>query len=258
MTATFFSLSPEIRLEIYELCLIAPDTVWVNPPPCGRGEGSIFTTSFDGAQCHVAKSADAFFNSAILGLSPALLLVNRRIHTEATTIFYSKNAFGFAGKYAYQHLNSFLDRIGKSNRECLARVDINIPKIKMGWVSEYDGSVVDMFQWWKSKEKQSVTRCHHLSAKGLKSALYRLANECPGLWGLWLRIGLDEKITMQSVVALSEFQLIKSLRVVYLELPNLGDKYASITEDALALLTGGWGWTEYRDEAGPEEKWFLY
>jgi len=95
----FFSLPPELRDQIYGVCLLHPK----------------------------ALHPGHYFNLQRRHLAVALLYVSKAVHREASLFFYSKNCFDLTRLYGVE--TSFLTRIGR-NADYIRHVCINFPRFR--------------------------------------------------------------------------------------------------------------------------------
>ena len=113
MSSNFFSLAREIRDQIYELVLLQQD------PIDYRRDRDIW--------CIRPQ------------LTPELLRVNKTIHREASSIFYSGNHFDLTADTPEQ-VALFFAQIGKKNADCIRHVLVKFPEILRG---ERDEVILD-------------------------------------------------------------------------------------------------------------------
>ncbi|KAL8834408.1 MAG: hypothetical protein Q9176_007495 [Flavoplaca citrina] len=71
--------------------------------------------------------------STIVDLALGLLRCSRGIATDAAQIFYQKNTFCFVGDHEYYFIITWLDRIGKHNRDRLSSLEIEIFPPQRTW-----------------------------------------------------------------------------------------------------------------------------
>jgi hypothetical protein len=102
LSVNFFSLPSELRNKIYEQLLVPQEPVacWIKPCVLFQKEG----------------------------LTPALLRVNKAVHSEASSILYAQNRFDFTF-CNHETVTSFLERIGRNNASCVLNVRIDFPKL---------------------------------------------------------------------------------------------------------------------------------
>ncbi|KAL8888156.1 MAG: hypothetical protein Q9215_004372 [Flavoplaca cf. flavocitrina] len=119
----FLSLPPEIRFNIYALCLInpLPIIVW------SAAKSSYWYRT------GMPAWADEPRASTIMDLALGLLRCSRGIATDAAHIFYHKNTFCFVGDHEYYFIITWLDRIGKHNRDLLSSLEIEIFPPERTW-----------------------------------------------------------------------------------------------------------------------------
>ncbi len=115
---TFLSIPREVRLLIYESCLVScsPVIVW----------SAEFL--FPG----LVRNREAM-TSSVRGLSTALLRCHPTIAAEAADIFYHKNTFAFRGQHDYLPVISWLDQIGMVNRGHLTRLEMSVRRPSKAW-----------------------------------------------------------------------------------------------------------------------------
>jgi hypothetical protein len=180
MTANFLSLPSELRNNIYEQLLVLQD-----PIVC---------------------STHSWFRSFHLGaLTPGLLLVNKTVHREASSLLYAQNRFDFT-MCIPEYVASFFDQIGRNNANHIRHIYINFPSILN--LGEHDATL----------EEDSI----HMLA--------RIQNDCTNL--ITLRTSLDSTDTaafeldaldspkaVVDMLALvdARFRAISSLREVIVE-----------------------------------------
>jgi hypothetical protein len=97
MSSSFLSLPQELRIQIYELVLLHQQPV-----------GPWSFTSDD--------------------LNLGLFRVNKTIHYESTSIFYSKNRFSFTYAYSVKSIARFLARISRVNANNIRHICIAFPE----------------------------------------------------------------------------------------------------------------------------------
>jgi hypothetical protein len=123
MLLNFSSFPSEIQNQIYEELLVLSEPIIIEMAT----EGS---RSIRG----VLPNTNNWLTWGKLGLCPAILLANKQIHREATSLLYSMNCFrvgALGSSYTYETpystLTSFLDRIGSQNASFLCRICIAFP-----------------------------------------------------------------------------------------------------------------------------------
>jgi hypothetical protein len=119
---TFSALPPEIRLEIYGYLFIRPTFNLYRKPNspdlCTANTHDLLV----GAQQPVIHHTT---------IPTALLLACKQIHTEASTVLYSYNTFGF---HDPKVLLAFLVKIGQINTGHVRNLHINVPWNQEKWV----------------------------------------------------------------------------------------------------------------------------
>lgn len=98
MSCNFFSLSRELRDQIYELVLLHQELIdpWV----------------------------DYYLRRK---LTPELLHVNKTIHREASSVFHAQNRFDFTTRTP-EDVASFLGQIGRNNADYIRHICVDFPK----------------------------------------------------------------------------------------------------------------------------------
>ena len=102
MSSNFFSLPRELRGQIYELVLLHREVI--NP----RVESSLW------------------FSRPQFKLNTELLHVNKTIHHETSSLFYSQNRFDFTMGYP-EDVASFLGQIGRNNADYIRHICVDFP-----------------------------------------------------------------------------------------------------------------------------------
>jgi hypothetical protein len=101
MPTNLLSLPSEIRNNIYEQLLVLQEPVYPFYP---------------------------WFRLTNLGaLTPGLLLVNKTIHRETSSLLYAQNQFDFA-QCTSENVTKFLDQIGRNNANYIRHIYIDFPK----------------------------------------------------------------------------------------------------------------------------------
>ena len=130
MPINFFSFPGEVRNKIYEKLLVFSEPIileMATDPSCDL--------------YRVLPTTDPC-TSGLLRLCPAILLANKRAHSEASPLLYSRNRFrlqdpGLVDETQGAILTSFLDHIGRQNASFLRHICMAFPAF-----DEYDlGSV---------------------------------------------------------------------------------------------------------------------
>lgn len=101
MPTTFMSLPSELRNQIYQDVLLSENPIVVK----------------------------AIYGIDMLDINPVLLLANRTIHREASSLLYAQNTFNLS-ECTQQDGVSFLETIGPENAGRIGRVIINFPGLK--------------------------------------------------------------------------------------------------------------------------------
>ena len=104
MPANFLSLPSELRNEIYEQLLVLQE-----PIPC--------------------PTHPWYGQFPLRALTPELLLANKTVHREASSLLYAQNRFNFT-MCTSEHVASFLDQIGRNNANYIRHIYINFPGIR--------------------------------------------------------------------------------------------------------------------------------
>lgn len=103
MPVDFFSLPSEVRNKIYKELLVHSNTIILN---------------------RTWYSDSIVYSSESLHLCLAILLLNKKVHHEASSILYPRNYFEIQNS---ELLSSFLDQIGSQNAGTLRRLVIAFP-----------------------------------------------------------------------------------------------------------------------------------
>lgn len=103
--ASFLCLSGELRNKIYEQVLVHHE----KPIP-------LLTYPWG-------------WQSTTLGLTPELLLANKTVHREASSLLYGQNRFNFA-ICTSEHVTCFFDQIGRNNANHIRHICIAFPNIR--------------------------------------------------------------------------------------------------------------------------------
>ncbi|MCJ1402140.1 hypothetical protein MMC11_005359 [Xylographa trunciseda] len=102
MPTNFLNLPSEIRNNIYEQLLVLQEpVVCLNSPWLGY--------------------------SYIRALTPGLLLANKTVHHEASSLLYSLNRFDFTNCTS-KHVVSFLEQIGRNNANYIRHICVDFPE----------------------------------------------------------------------------------------------------------------------------------
>lgn len=101
MPANFLDLPSEIRNDIYEKLLVLQEPI-------------------------IGLMNHWYFGLGFGGLTPGLLLVNRRIHEEASSLLYAQNCFDFS-TYCSNDISEFLKTIGHKNAQYIRNVRLDFP-----------------------------------------------------------------------------------------------------------------------------------
>jgi hypothetical protein len=109
MPINFFSFPSEIRNKIYKEALVLSELIVL----CAMQYGGIYGLALP-RNSRVCEP---------LRLCPAILLSNKRVHREASPLFYSRNRFRLDGGF----LTLFLDHIGPQNASFLRHIYIAFP-----------------------------------------------------------------------------------------------------------------------------------
>lgn len=110
---SFLTLPREIRDTIYELALVNPSPIVVwsaklrKSMPWGRPR-FVWVYSLDYNREAIASS--------VRNLMPNIILCNRTVALEASSIFYGKNTFSFQGDHDWIPVITWLHAIGGHNR----------------------------------------------------------------------------------------------------------------------------------------------
>ncbi|KAF1822248.1 uncharacterized protein K489DRAFT_410577 [Dissoconium aciculare CBS 342.82] len=121
-THSFLSLPAEIRSEIYQYSLIAPDPLAFQPagtrklPTAERGFWRFLYKDWEAQQREYAQH-----EPRLNRLAPALLAINSHIHREAADVLYGGQAFTFQN-YAIAYY--CLSRMGAANRARMRAIRI--------------------------------------------------------------------------------------------------------------------------------------
>lgn len=135
---TFMSLPREIRDAIYHLALSssAPITVWkgerVQEPQFDTASAS-YEDFINGTYIwrrFVDHQAMTTWRSAV---ATNLLFCTRTVSREAAAVIYKQNIFCFRGEHNWDPVLSWLQAIGKENRNHLSTLDINAYKPDQVW-----------------------------------------------------------------------------------------------------------------------------
>jgi hypothetical protein len=136
---SFFGVPSEIRLKIYSELLV-------------HSEPIVFVADDDG------PPAPPLFRSKRDGLCPALLRVNKKVHSEASPLLYSNNRFRFPDIFTSTpsatnspHIAPFLRQIG-SQASLIRHICITFPTDPQGCIVIDSGSDVE-----RSKHRFTVS-----------------------------------------------------------------------------------------------------
>lgn len=213
MSSNFFSLSRELRDQIYELVLLHEELIdpWV----------------------------DYYLRRK---LTPELLHVNKTIHREASSVFYAQNRFDFTTRTP-EDVASFLGQIGRNNADYIRHICVDFPKflyLDPGDVTLEDDSVVTLEDDSVSILANIQSRCANLST--LTTSLYSTN-------AMELRLdALDNpKVVIEALKLVNtHFRAISSLQEVIVEV------YEDGPSDHIRRKMESHGWTisiaEYVEE----------
>lgn len=105
MPKNFLELPSEIRNSIYEQLLVLEEPITSLMTYCD-------------------------FSSEFRGLTLGLLLVNRIIHQEASSLLYAQNCFDFT-TYFSNEISKFLQRIGHKNAQYIRHIRLDFPMLEI-------------------------------------------------------------------------------------------------------------------------------
>ncbi|KAF4633688.1 hypothetical protein G7Y89_g4431 [Cudoniella acicularis] len=152
-----FKFPREIRNAIYSYAVTSPSPViaWCGP-----------ITSLSQLECwqrHVYGNDCVAIEDYKLNSLPVQLLArnlicsNGQIAKEAAIIFYRKNSFLFVGDYTWEDATKWLENIGPSNRNCLARIEMNFRKPPHVW-QQLDGTRIVLLEdgWQEYNRREPI------------------------------------------------------------------------------------------------------
>jgi hypothetical protein len=114
MSANFLSLPSELRNKIYEQLLVLQE-----PIACSTHPWRWYSPR---------------------ALHPELLLANKTIHREASSLLYAQNRFNFT-ICTSEHVASFLDQIGRNNASHIRHIRIDFPVFR--YLDQHDVALED-------------------------------------------------------------------------------------------------------------------
>ncbi|KAI0182705.1 hypothetical protein EV127DRAFT_322320, partial [Xylaria flabelliformis] len=132
MAMNFFHLPKEIRLQIYSELLVLPEPI-------------VFLVNYGPPSPSLSRSNRD-------GLCPALLRVNKQVHSEASSLLYSNNRFRFPDVFTSvssttksAHMAPFLRQIG-SQASLIRYICITIPAFPTFYDSQQDRAMFHQAQ----------------------------------------------------------------------------------------------------------------
>ena len=104
MPTNFLSLPSEIRNNIYEQLLLLQEPI-------------------------VCPTCPWLGHSQLRALTPGLLLANKTVHREASSVLYGQNRFNFT-MCTSEHVASFLEQIGRNNAHYIWYICVDFPEFR--------------------------------------------------------------------------------------------------------------------------------
>ncbi|KAH6674725.1 hypothetical protein B0J14DRAFT_587983 [Halenospora varia] len=134
-STNFFSLSREIRDEIYKHALVSSEPViaWSGHYDIINGYGLAERKKPWSAKSSKLVTSCKLIYSSLSHLSMGLLRCNRLIAAEAARVFYTKNTFAFRRYFAVDIIISWLVDIGLHNRGYLQSIEIEMNQPQECW-----------------------------------------------------------------------------------------------------------------------------
>ncbi|KAF2252374.1 hypothetical protein BU26DRAFT_517013 [Trematosphaeria pertusa] len=214
MPTNFLSLPSEVRNDIYEQLLVLQTPVACPTHPwLGRSQVRVLT--------------------------PGLLLANKAVHSEASSLLYAQNRFDFT-LCTPEHVASFLEQIGRNNADYIRHIRIDFPDF--GYLEPNDVTFEDDSLRILAKIQSD---CANLST---------LTTSLSSTYAMELRLdALDNFRVVGEALKLvnTRFRAISSLQEIIVEV------YEDGPSDHMRREMKSHGWTisttEYVEESGFDE-----
>ncbi|KAF2184522.1 hypothetical protein K469DRAFT_579299 [Zopfia rhizophila CBS 207.26] len=200
MPTNFLSLPSEVRNDIYEQLLVLEDP--------------------------------------ITSLTPGLLLANKTVHREASSLLYAQNRFDFT-RCNFEHVALFLEQIGRNNANYIRHIYVDFPEfhyLDLQDVTLEDDSIhiLEKIQGHCNKLSTITTSIHSTNAMELRLD----ALDCPKV------------VTEAMALVNTHFRAISSLQEIIVEV------YEDGPSDHIRREMKSHGWTisatEYVEESGSD------